>query len=51
MKALSLWLLSVLICVLAVFVTVSAYAQDKAAAPAAAATDTKAAAPVQCWYC
>src|SRR6266576_3795480 len=46
-KAISLWLVSLLICLLAVMVTVSAYAQDKAATPdkaaATAPADAKAA--------
>ena len=44
-RAISLWLISVVICILAVLVTVSAYAQDKAPEKAAATApaDAKAA--------
>src|SRR5258706_6602310 len=44
-RAISFWLLSVVICILAVLVTVSAYAQDKAPEKAAATApaDAKAA--------
>jgi len=39
-KAVSLWLMSLVICACAVLVTISAHAQDKAAAPAAAPAAT-----------